>query len=151
MNKTDIAVELFKRTDALHRCAFDRTVRNLDIHRSQHMVLMHLSHFNEPISQKQIAEKFGISSAAIAVTLKKLEKKGLIQKTPDDKDGRFNRILLTDQGVNLTKITHKVFSDIDRLMFQGLSEKELEIFITCHEKMQANLISIKEQTDEKMG
>lgn len=150
MNKTDKAVELFKRTDAMHRCAFDRAVKSLDIHRSQHMVLMHLSRFSEPISQKQIAEKFGISSAAIAVTVKKLESKGLIEKVPDKKDGRYNCISLTEQGNELTKITHKVFSDIDRHMFSGLSDEQLETFITCFEKMQENLMALKEKTDEKM-
>ena len=150
MNKTDKAVELFKRTDAMHRCAFNRAVKSLDIHRSQHMVLMHLSHFNEPVSQKQIAEKFGISSAAIAVTVKKLEAKGLIQKIPDKKDGRYNCISLTEKGMELTKVTHTFFSEIDRRMFEGLSEEQLDTFIACHEKMQANLLAIKEQADEKM-
>ena len=63
---------MFMKTDRLHRKAFEGLVSRLGIHRSQHIMLMHLAK-DEGTSQKALAEHLQISDAAVAVTIKKLE------------------------------------------------------------------------------
>ena len=145
--KLKASVEMFRRTDRMHRSVFEKhTTELFDIHFSQHITLMHISR-NENITQKMIAEHFHISPAAVAVTLKKLEAKGLVTRSISDKDCRCNQIKITDEGKRMVNETHKLFTDIDYAMFEGLSEAEMDVFIGCLEKIQNNLSKAEERLE----
>lgn len=145
------AIKLFKSTDMLHRKCFEQVAsERFGIHRSQHMVLMFISR-NSDISQKDIAEEFKISAAAIAVTLKKLENAGLIMREVAEGDNRKNRINITEKGQSVINETHKLFSDIDYNMFDGLTNEEIEAFRRCLEKMQKNLYSMAKLVPEMVN
>ena len=70
----------FRRISMLHRSVFESNVASLGIHQSQHHLLFHIAKSGETPSQKEIAEHFKISPAAVAVSLKKLESGGFIEK-----------------------------------------------------------------------
>lgn len=132
-------VALFMRTDRMRRSVFERQASDrFGIHQKQHITLMHLSR-NEDISQKQLAEHFKVSPAAVAVSLKKLESKGLISRQCSSDDSRRNALKITEKGRAMVNETHKIFTAIDRAMFDGLNEDEIEVFINCLEKIQDNL------------
>ena len=63
-------------TDRMHRRLFENRTAVMGVHRSQHRILMYLAKRNEAPAQKEIAEQFDVSPAAVAVTLKKLEDAG---------------------------------------------------------------------------
>lgn len=50
------------------------------------------------LSQRQLAQKIGITPPSMTVTLRKLEEHGLIRKEPDEKDQRVIRICLSEAG-----------------------------------------------------
>ena len=134
-------VNLFMRTDRMRRSVFERQAsERFGIHQKQHITLMHLSR-NEDISQKQLAEHFHVSPAAVAVSLKKLEAKGLNSRTSSSDDGRCNAIKITEEGRTMINETKKIFTAIDNAMFEGFSESELECFVGLLNKIQDNLKS----------
>lgn len=133
------AMTLFKKTNRLHQKIFGKSVCNLELNRSQHMLLMHLVHHDEVTSQRELASQLEISPPAIAVVLKRLEKDGYIERTANQNDSRYNRISVTDKGRELAERTHKTFRSIDLQMFDGLSRNELTVFSECLEKMHENL------------
>lgn len=142
---TKRTAELLRRNDRMHRRIFEREVAEaFGIHRSQHMMLMFMSH-NVEISQRQIAEHFDISASAVAVTLKKLECGGFILRTTDGDDGRKNNIILTENGKNVIDKTRLLFSSIDSAMFEGLDGGEMEVLLHCLEKINGNLRKIEEK------
>ena len=94
---------------------------------------------------KTIAEHFQISPSAVAVMLKKLEAKNLILRTTSDEDSRRNHIRITDEGLGMVSETHKLFTEIDYSMFEGLSDSEMDAFIGCLEKIQQNLKKAEEK------
>ena len=104
-------VALFMRTDRMRRSVFERQASDrFGIHQKQHITLMHLSR-NEDISQKQLAEHFKVSPAAVAVSLKKLESKGLISRQCSSDDSRRNALKITEKGRAMVNETHKIFAD----------------------------------------
>ena len=147
MNKTDKAVELFKRTDAMHRCAFNRAVKSLDIHRSQHMILMQLDGQDKLPSQKELAKRLDVTPAAVTGAIKKMEKDGYVERTLGH-DNRFIELRITEKGRELVRKTHKLFSEADNSMFEGFSESELEAYISCLAKLQANIKKQYERKDD---
>lgn len=61
-------------------------------------VLNYLSSHNEECYSKDICLESGLSSARVAVLLKKMEAKDLIKKSDSVDDGRFTIIRLTSNG-----------------------------------------------------
>ena len=138
----NMIIKKFICTDRLHKACVDRMVSKIGLHRSQHMMLMFLARHGECLSQKQISEIAEISPAAVAVTLKKLENGGYIEKKVDDIDGRFNKISITDAGREIVEKSRKIFLFVDGKMCEGIAETELATFEKCLDKMGENIKNI---------
>ncbi len=144
------AIRQFIRTDRLHKSLFDSIMARNGLHRNQHWALLYL-HKNGAIgSQKQIAEHLGISSAAVAVMMKKLEKRGFIERRISECDSRNHTIRLTEEGESLLERTKCVFHAMDLRMLDGFTEAELETFIACQHKIYENLRTVKEEGGESL-
>lgn len=130
-------------TDRLHRSVVEDFLCKLGIHRSQHLMLMFLSRHENCPSQKAIADHFGISSAAVAVTLKKLEENGYVVRNTVKEDTRFNSITLSDKGKELVSKSKQLFETADVAMFSDFSQEEYEIFERCIGKMMSGLTQFK--------
>lgn len=66
---------------------------------------------NPGITVGELADRFMMSSAAIAQYLNRLEKSGLIEKQTDQDDKRISRIFVSDKGRKELKPIKKVFSE----------------------------------------
>ena len=132
-------IRLFIHTDKLHRNLVEQKMSDLNIHRSQHMMLRCISAFTEPPTQKEICEKLSISAATAAVTLKKLEASGFITKVTSKGDARCNKVSITKKGTDILIKSKEIITKIDDASIKGLTENELEIFSRCLIKMQNNL------------
>lgn len=133
------------RISRLHRMLFERNISQMGIHHSQHHLLMYIAKEGEITSQKEIAEKFGISPAAIARTLKSLESEGFVVRENLEDDGRYNRITITDKGKQIVENSHKMFQETDSSIFEDFSEDDLLEFNQLLDKMQSKLVSKNEE------
>ena len=131
----------FLRTDRFHRCAAESQVKKLGIHRSQHMMLMHLAHCSEPPTQAELAKVFEISPAAVTVTLQKLEKAGFVARAAIDGNNRAKYISITPEGMNIVRQSWEIYKALDEAMLAGLSEEDLRKFAEVLSRMQENLRS----------
>lgn len=144
-------IKQFVRADRLHRQAVEATITaQTGLHRSQHMLLMRLSRGCIP-SQKQLAKELGVSPAAIAVSLKRLETDGYITKDADADDCRCNRITLTDKGRDTITATFNQFERIDKAMVQGLDDAELDALMRALGQIEQNLRLMLEQSQPTNG
>lgn len=123
----------------MHRSVIEKKVSELGLHRSQHMVLMYLARHSKGVSQKEIAEHFDISPAAVAVTLKKLEAGGYIVRNTASDDNRKNNVSFTEKGKSIAEKSKKMFRQVDSKMIELLSDEEYEIVSSCFEKMKQSL------------
>jgi len=129
-----------------HRAMIDRATSKLGIHRSQHKLLVHLESLKSEPSQREICEHFDLSAATVAVTLKKLEKNGYIERRPSGEDNRVNLIAITKQGREQLLRTREIFDKCDEIAFDGFSADELAVLASMLERMKAN-IEKAENTD----
>lgn len=133
------AVRLLMLTDRLHRAAIEAQIEKLGIHRSQHFVLMSLSHREGELTQTEIANMLDISPAAVTVTLQKLEKSGLIERKTSGEDARTKIIRLTEEGKKTVKKTHELFLEVDDAMCGGMTGEELDALCAYLSRMSDNL------------
>ncbi len=125
----------------LHMKITENSVRQLNIHRSQHHMLMTIGR-NSGISQKDLAGLMEISTAAVAVTVKKLEQAGLIVRETGEGDSRINNLSLTEKGKKMCEDTSQKFNDIDRAMLKDFSDSERKTLAELLDKLRSNLASI---------
>ena len=132
------AVRLMMTVNKLHRGLLDLRAKELGMHRTQHRILMHLAEDAVLPSQKELAERLGITPAAVTVALRKIEQDGYIERTLGH-DARYNELKITEKGRALVRRTRELFTAADTAMFDGLSDEELAAYTSCLEKMQKNM------------
>lgn len=135
-------VWLIMRANRLHRNALEKSLKNLNIHRSQHMLLMAISHSSESVSQKMLAERMQITPAAVAMTLKKLEQSGYILRETDCNDGRVNNIRVSEKGKQVVLLSEEAFARMDEAMLDGIDANKMAVFVEVMEKINNNLLAI---------
>lgn len=158
-NKTEreyVVYELIH-TARMHRAALDAQLSDIEQSGSAHAVLREISKAQcmktAPLSQKQLAKALGISPAAVAMTVKKLEEEGLICRKSAKEDSRRNELYLSDEGKALVEKTRATFRRLDAQTYANLTDEEIDCMLTCLRKMQDNLRTVLKatQTDEKKG
>ena len=134
------AVGLLLRVMRRHHALVERRISDLGIHHSQHRMLMTLARRQEDTpSQRELAERLGISAAAVTATLKRLEKEEYITRSMTDEDNRKNEIRITDKGLSKVIEGRSVFESSDRTMFEGFTPEEMATFISYMERIGRNL------------
>ncbi|MBO5056206.1 MAG: MarR family transcriptional regulator [Lachnospiraceae bacterium] len=118
-------VNLFRVADRILKRSIDKKVEGTGVYRSQHRLLMLLGKFPE-CSQTEIAEKMEVSPAAVAVSLKKLEKSGYVSRQCNENDNRVNHVAVTEKGWKTIKASINDFIEIENAFFVGFSEEEME-------------------------
>ena len=151
MSAIQRTVHAFISADILHRRAIEQWATDAGIHRSGHRMLMYLTRCETAPTQKDLAKHFDISPAAVAVTLKKLESDGYIErgKCGERTDSRFNEIKITERGRDAALQSRKYFQHVDCEAFKNFSPEELELFTSLLERMQENLKTIPPLPDGK--
>ena len=61
----------------------------------------------------------------MAVSIKRLEKSGIIERRADEKDQRLSRIYLTEEGKAVTRRVKDCIKEKEEAVFRGFSESEL--------------------------
>ena len=112
------------------------------------MILMYLNRCHDKISQRDIAEHFEISPAAVAVSLKKLELGGYIARKTSDNDSRYNEIEITKKGKEIVDFSHSIFEDIDNKTFADMSEEEKLTLLSLLDKVLTNLKDMNDKEKE---
>jgi len=122
-----------------HRRIFDKMRERTGLGRTAHRMLMILSDNPDGCSQTKLAEAIEISTAAVAVALKKMEADGFVTRTVCPDDSRLNTTVLTEKGKAIVEYSHKAFSEIDSAVFNGFSDKEMQEFYSYVTRLQNNM------------
>lgn len=123
-----------------HHAYVDRQIGDLGIHHGQHRMLMQLAKPQKsPPSQKELAETMGISPAAVATSLKRLEREGYVSRSMTDEDNRKNEIRITEEGLARVSESRAIFEATDEALFAGFTPEEIDLFTSFLERIDHNL------------
>ena len=91
--------------------------------------------------QRELAGLLHVSPAAVANSLKCLERDGYIRREPWERDARRNRVILTEKGAAAVQGCRNVFLRVSDRMMAGFSQEELEQLAQFQRRMLNNLNS----------
>ena len=94
---------------------------------------------NDNITIKELAVKTSLSKTTLTSMLDRLERMGYIKRVPSKEDRREIFIRLTDKDNELQEKYVLVSQIMNDLFYQGLSEKEVDLFESTLERLYANL------------
>lgn len=77
------------------------------------------------LSQRKIAERLNITPPSVAVSIKRMEKSGMVERRPDEKDQRITRIYLTEKGVQVNRKMKELLKKNEEELFRGFEESEI--------------------------
>lgn len=90
-------------------------------------------------SQRELSDAMHISPAAVAVSLKSLERGGYVEKLPGEADQRRKAVRLTGKGRETMETCLQIFRAVDRRMFAGFTPAEMEQVRAFQQRMLRNL------------
>ena len=91
------------------------------------------------VYQKDLENFFKLRRSTVSSMLNTLEKKGIIQRQAVPHDARLKKLVLTDHGRQLSSLAGQIFSQINELMVQGLTQEELTTLAAILNKIETNL------------
>lgn len=90
-------------------------------------------------SQKEIAYGCHIEPPTLTVLLTRMEKNGLIERRIRDNNRRTFYVYLTEEGRTYRDRVSEEFQKIETIVFQGISEKEKDMFTNTFLQIYENL------------
>jgi DNA-binding MarR family transcriptional regulator len=90
-------------------------------------------------TQSELSRLVGIEQPTMAVTLKRMERDGLISRSPDPLHGRRTTVRLTAKGRKLSRLMTKAAREVEKLATQGLSQRDIDEFFRIANIMTRNL------------
>lgn len=91
------------------------------------------------VFQRDLEENFLIRRSTVSKILKLMEQKDLIRRESVDYDARLKKLVLTPKAVKIHEMMDRNFDDMCDVVFNGLSDEELETFRGILDKIRKNL------------
>lgn len=114
--------------------------RDLPLRSSEMGVLIYIAKAGSEVISKDIADYFGISKPAVAVTIKKLEKEGYIYKKDIPEDKRKSILCPTPKGMKTVTETYDEFHKTVEFLYNRMGKEELEDLTALLNKASSILI-----------
>lgn len=128
-----------------HRAAVQGELSAAGLHEVGHPMLMSILQSAEEDpegqcqAQRELAGLLHVSPAAVANSLKCLERDGYIHREPWQQDARRNRVFLTQKGAAAVEGCRDVFRRVSERMMAGFSPEELDQLAQFQRRMLRNL------------
>ena len=135
---------LSRRLTQAHRAAIQAELFAAGLEEVNHPMLVSLLQCAEedPAScqaQRDLAQQLYVSPAAVANSLKGLERSGYIRRKPWRDDARCNQVFLTEKGREAVTGCREAFRRVSQTMLHGFSPEEQALLLAFERRMLQNL------------
>lgn len=98
-----------------------------------------LDNNKKEIFQKDLEDILHLRRATVSGVLQTMEKNKLIQRVTDEEDTRIKKIILNKKAKKIFEKNEEKMKELEKIVKEGISEKELEIFSNVIQKMKNNI------------
>lgn len=95
------------------------------------------------VTQLDLVNTTGLKAPTISITLRNMERDGIVRREKNNNDRRETHVFLTDKGREMFKQAVAAYEEAEKVMLAGLSDKELKAIVELMGKMSANLSTAK--------
>ena len=106
-------------------------------------VLMTLAR-GDGITQLDIADATHLKAPTVSITLKQMEKEGLVTRVTDEKDMRKTRVYLLEKGQKLDDKLREKVHEMEEIMLHGFDKEEEQQLLSYLKRIRDNIIDAEE-------
>ena len=118
----------------------EKSIKDKEITTTQMEILLYIfKNEDKDIYQKELENVLNLRRATVSGVLQTMEKNNLIKRITDAEDTRTKKIILNEETRNIFLRQLKQFDEIEKVIVDGISEKELEVFFEVIQKMKNNV------------
>jgi DNA-binding MarR family transcriptional regulator len=121
-------LHLFHRAVQVVTEIYQAEMASYDLTARQYAVLFALAH-SEGLSQSKLVEATGIDRSTMADIVRRMLKKGIIQRKRDKEDARAYDVKITEEGVRLFKTVSPIVSRIEEKLLSTLKGRRVDEFL----------------------
>lgn len=99
-----------------------------DLTARQYAVLVALAH-SDGLSQSELVDATGIDRSTMADIVRRMLKKGIIQRKRDKEDARAYEVRITEEGARLFKTVSPIVQRIEDRLLSALKGKRVDEFV----------------------
>jgi MarR family transcriptional regulator for hemolysin len=121
------------------RAELDRRLAGLGLSQARWLVLLHLARFEEPPTQRELAQSVGVEGPTLARLLDSLETQGLVQRQAVLEDRRAKKIVLCAPALPLIEQIETIATQLRHELFAGVDEADLKVCMRVHGHILGNL------------
>jgi len=121
------------------RAELDRRLAGLGLSQARWLVLLHLARFDEPPTQRELAQSVGVEGPTLARLLDSLEAQGLVERQAVVEDRRAKKLMLCPPARPLIEQIETIANALRVELFMGVDEEELSTAMRVHSRILANL------------
>jgi DNA-binding MarR family transcriptional regulator len=107
---------------------YQAEMASYDLTARQYAVLFALAH-SEGLSQSKLVDATGIDRSTMADIVRRMLKKGIVQRKRDKEDARAYDVKITEEGTRLFKTVTPIVNRIEEKLLSSLSGKRVDEFI----------------------
>ncbi len=94
---------------------------------------------NDGLTQLDLVKITKLKAPTISITLRNMEREGIVRREKNDNDRRETHVYITDKGRQMHAKVLEAFDKAEQTMLMGISDGELKEIGLLIEKMTANL------------
>lgn len=100
-----------------------------------HGDILAMLYLHKKLTMKEIAEKIHRTKPTVTILVNKLEKLGFVKREKSSEDSRITYIMLTSKSEDFKPIFEKISKDLNKMLFENLTNKEIQFLDELLEKM----------------
>ena len=140
--------ELFDEHERLKNLCLFYKLKEEKIHYGQIPVLIALAE-RDGCNQCSLAAALNVSRASIGVSLRRMEKVGLVRRETSQTDARYNTVYITEEGKKTLEQANAIVDSTFNAALKDITAEEREVFRRVMEKMNANLNEMRNELKKK--
>lgn len=94
---------------------------------------------NKDVFQKDLEKQFCIARSTVTNIIQLMEEKELVRREFVKSDARLKKVILTQKGIESHEKIEAMITRMNLQMIEGISDKELEVFLDVAEKIRENI------------
>ena len=126
------------KTYMVRRAVMSKLAADAGLYAGQLPILAYINH-HPGCTQKELADWLGVSAASVALSTKRLQKQGLIDKIVDNNNLRRNMLSVTEKGREVAFSHRRNAASFDERMLEGIGDEDLQTLSRIMDVMLANM------------